>query len=255
MGPRVFPLLKETESKNLTSDQWAMEVGNTYGSLLGDVMSLVSDLNPRSNNKGPFNEISPQVRGRLMGCGMCLLGYSTAKKSLIERGMTPEQVEAMPVGQVIAIQASHAYQHSAQEFEKLWYMPFTAVQQRRGEIENQLRAEGYLGPGILSKEVIPVASLLLPAIQACRTAQERLARDMAAMQVIEALRMHAASTGKLPASLADVTIVPIPRNPATDQPFDYKLEGETGILDLPSSEGFPGYHRRFEITLRKQTSG
>ena len=180
---------------------------------------------------------------------MSLFGYTNAKKALIEGGMTSEQVEEMPVGQVISIQASRAYRHTAQELEKLWYMPFAVARQRQGAIEGRLQSEGYLNSIGQSKEIIPIASLLLPAINACRSAQERLSRNLAAMQVIEALRMHAAETGKFPASLEEVTIVPVPLNPATGKPFDYKFDGETAVLDLPSSEGFH-HNFRYEITLR-----
>ena len=43
-----------------------------------------------------------------------------------------------------------------------------------------------------------------------------MARNLAALQAIEALRMHAAATAaSCPPSLAEVTVVPVPRNPAT----------------------------------------
>ncbi|MBN1852937.1 MAG: hypothetical protein JW829_09440 [Pirellulales bacterium] len=251
IGPRVFPILQDAESKNLTTDQWAVKIGETFATLFGEVNALAHGETDRVGiDEGPLKHFSPQVIGRLQGLGLSMLTYTTAKKALIECGMTPDQVEAMPVGQVIAIQASRAYQHTAQEYEKNWYMPFDAARQRQSLIQKELQKEGYLGPKPF-KEIIPVATMLLPAIQACRTAQERIRRDVAAMRVLEALRMHASSTGKLPTSLADVTMVPVPLNPATNKAFDYKLDGETGVMDLPSSEGFPGFHRRFEITLRK----
>ena len=81
--------------------------------------------------------------------------------------------------------------------------------------------------------VFPIASLLMPAMNAARSAQERLTRDLAEMQLIEALRMHAAETGKLPGSLDEVTIVPVPNNPATDKPFLYSLDGKTAVLKCP----------------------
>jgi hypothetical protein len=45
----------------------------------------------------------------------------------------------------------------------------------------------------------------------------------------------AASGGKLPATLAEVTIVPVPQNPATGQPFAYSLNASGfGTLDVPA---------------------
>ena len=40
---------------------------------------------------------------------------------------------------------------------------------------------------------------------------------------IEAIRMHAARTGELPAALDQLSVVPAPANPFTGRPFDYRL--------------------------------
>ena len=62
----------------------------------------------------------------------------------------------------------------------------------------------------------------------------RLDVRVAALRAIEAIRMHAhAHDGKLPASLDEVKIVPVPHNPATGQPFAYRREGETAVLEGP----------------------
>ncbi|MEM9660045.1 MAG: hypothetical protein AAF961_16910, partial [Planctomycetota bacterium] len=96
-----------------------------------------------------------------------------------------------------------------------------------------------------------LASLLLPATQAVRTAEMRLERQRNAIQVVEALRMHAAATGALPATLDEIRMAPVPNNPATGAPFEYRLDGETAILDLPTSDGTPGVAWRFEIKLQE----
>jgi len=73
-------------------------------------------------------------------------------------------------------------------------------------------------------------------------------RDIDAMRVIEAIRMHAAETGQLPETLDDISVVPIPLNPATNKPFDYQLNDGTATLKLPRSDG-TYYSRRFELRL------
>jgi hypothetical protein len=89
----------------------------------------------------------------------------------------------------------------------------------------------------------------MPSIHAVRGAQVRLDRDVAALRVIEALRMYAAEhNGKLPKSLDEMTAVPVPRNPATGKPFEYRLNGTTAVLDLPMSDGL-NVSRRFEIQI------
>jgi hypothetical protein len=123
------------------------------------------------------------------------------------------------------------------------------MDRRQETVERQLKRADLMS-GSAEREVLPIAPLLLPAMRAVRTAQLRLERDLAALRLIEALRMYAAEhAGSLPAALDEITEVPVPTNPATGKPFQYRLDGQTAILDLPSSEGFPGYNRRFEIKV------
>ena len=57
-------------------------------------------------------------------------------------------------------------------------------------------------------------------------AEARLDRRVAALRVVEAIRMHAATHGgSLPESLDKITEVPVPFDPVTGQPFGYHLEG------------------------------
>ena len=91
--------------------------------------------------------------------------------------------------------------------------------------------------------------MILPAVQQVTNAQVRTQRDIDVLRVIEALRMHAADAGAFPKSLDEITAVLVPKNPATGKPFEYRLDGETAILELPRSDGIT-YSKRFMITLR-----
>jgi hypothetical protein len=66
--------------------------------------------------------------------------------------------------------------------------------------------------------------------------------------------MHAAATGKLPASLAEIEIVPVPLNPATGQPFVYSLDAAAGAatLEFPAAGNLPARHdaKRYVIRLK-----
>jgi hypothetical protein len=58
----------------------------------------------------------------------------------------------------------------------------------------------------------------------------------------------------LPEKLADVTEVPVPTDPFTGQPFDYRLDGDKAVLTAPPPAGEPpheGNSRRYEIKLAK----
>jgi hypothetical protein len=82
----------------------------------------------------------------------------------------------------------------------------------------------------------------------------RLDRRIAALRCVEALRMYAADKGRWPAKLDDVTAVPIPLDPATGKPFDYRVEGDTFTLsaDPPENEKPSAANAiRYVITLKK----
>ncbi|MEX2091810.1 MAG: hypothetical protein WD971_03985, partial [Pirellulales bacterium] len=128
-------------------------------------------------------------------------------------------------------------------------MPYWEMRRQGDAFESAIHDARANGPAA-DREIMPIVSLLMPAMHAARSAEIRLERDLAAMQVIEALRMYAAShAGGLPAQLNEITEVPVPLNPATGQPFSYHLDGATAVLDLPASDGIPNYNRRFEITV------
>jgi hypothetical protein len=80
---------------------------------------------------------------------------------------------------------------------------------------------------------------MTPALQAVMRNNLRPDRRIAALRTIEAVRLHAAAHGgKLPESLNEVTEVPIPRDPATEEPFIYRAADAAAILhglraDLP----------------------
>ena len=81
------------------------------------------------------------------------------------------------------------------------------------------------------RELYPQVSLLAPLGGNVIVAQARLDRRVARLQTIEAVRMHAAATGKLPETLAAVSVVPVPADPVTGQPFLYRLEGDVAVVD------------------------
>ena len=156
----------------------------------------------------------------------------------------------MAVGQVIAVYSERINRRFADAFESTWYMPFDDLQQRRGrELDRELEKANPLGGGE-DRELLPIAKNLLPAMQAVRAVQVRSERDIAALRVIEALRMYAAEhAGGLPAKLDEIHEVPVPLNPATGKPFVYHLDGAVAVLELPLSDGIPGVNRRYEIKI------
>lgn len=234
-GPRVFPFIHQAESTDRSPQEW----NRLYSLAIRDLAKVGEGGIAMRSDTG----------ASVVATGMALVGYSHAKATLIAQGLDRERVEKMSVGQVLAIYTERNYRLFADEFAKLWYVPFPELRKRDRALGERLRNAGSFAGGA-ERDVLPIVSTLLPALQAARTAQVRLERDLAALRVIEALRMYAAGhDGRLPASLADIDQVPVPTNPVTGQPFVYRLEGATAILELPPSDGIPGYNRRFEIQI------
>jgi hypothetical protein len=58
-------------------------------------------------------------------------------------------------------------------------------------------------------------------------------RKVALLQVVEALRMHAAKTGKFPEQLSEFTLVHVPNDPASGKPFEYEFKGDQAVISSP----------------------
>ena len=119
-------------------------------------------------------------------------------------------------------------------------LPCAATRSQAGYSRTRMTAE-MGGPG-QSTGAAPLflSRLLIPAVRHALAAEVRLQSTLAATQTIEALRMHAAANGgQLPKSLDDVTIVPVPLNPATDKPFRYDFTDGLATPPLPAPAGRP----------------
>jgi hypothetical protein len=81
----------------------------------------------------------------------------------------------------------------------------------------------------------------------------RLDGTVASLQCVEALRHYAAThNGQLPAKLADISDVHLPNDPATGNPFTYRIEGSKVVLETsPPKGGRPWDGVRYEITVAR----
>jgi len=189
------------------------------------------------------------VESGIAAAAIATVGYSHAKEQLIAQGMDPARVEKMAVGQVIAIYSERNYRRFADEWEKLWQVPYARSIEMARRLDQKIYAARPLGESV-DREILPFAMLLLPALQASQAAQVRLDREVASLRVIEALRMYAADhDGRLPARLEDIDQVPVPNNPATEKPFVYRLDGATAVLELPPADGLASGNYRYEIQI------
>lgn len=149
-------------------------------------------------------------------------GYAEAKQRLVARGIKADEVEAMPVSKVIMLDALHQYNCNVQE-------AMCRTRQALAEPSRlpELRRENSL----TYPESLPISQNLgVATLNSVAQAVLRIERHRAAIQVVEALRLHAAQTGKLPDRLNTVTAVHLPVDPATGSAFAYERTDDAAIL-------------------------
>ncbi len=171
--------------------------------------------------------------------------HAQAKQRLAERGIEKAKVDAMPMSQAIMLDLIHDYQATRDEIFKWMYLPVnewpslqTLARQERENLEKT---------GALS-----FSRMLLPSVSRVRFSYLRLERETSILRAVEALRWHAAVTGELPHLWKDVTVVPVPRDPWTGEPFRYQRLGDTALLEALAPDDTSGLrHVRYEIHLGK----
>jgi hypothetical protein len=163
------------------------------------------------------------------------------------RGLSAATVAAMPPAQVLLLYIFGTQQELRDEVFKVTYLPYPQARRMIEAVAERLRTTP-------DSEAKRVAKLFLPAIQRVPAVPVRLDRRIAALRVIEALRLHAAANGgQLPERLDQVNVVPIPNDPGTGQPFEYKRDGAKATL-ISRIPGEPAEKEglRYTITMRER---
>ncbi|MFI5454753.1 MAG: hypothetical protein ACHRXM_04820 [Isosphaerales bacterium] len=167
----------------------------------------------------------------------------TAREYLkTSRKLTDQQVDAMSEDQIVALYITDHHRELWDDHFKASYLPARDAITQLIAAENRF-SSAKMGPFVLFVQ-------LLPAVQAGLKAELRLDRRVAALRVIEALRMYAAAHhGSLPESLNQITEVPVPDDPATGKPFEYRCTGNSAILSGPPA-GLPPPWPGYRIAIR-----
>ena len=158
--------------------------------------------------------------------------------------MDPERVKAMSEDEVVARAFVGQYRDMRDDLFKMSYLPWREAKSLSGAAQQRLTS---VKPGPLV-----VLAELQPTIINCLDAQMWLDRRVAALRVVEAIRLYAAShDGKLPAALNEVTEVPVPRDPAMGMPLAYRRDGAAAVLTLPDAGMKDRPTPSYRITIRK----
>ncbi|MEQ8209265.1 MAG: hypothetical protein RH917_05485 [Lacipirellulaceae bacterium] len=222
LGLRSFPVLQAPEAQQYDAARWRLEF-QKFREDLGKFQELLG------NNDEPLR-VALQ---KLIDTDQMADVYPAAKRRLETKNVPAWDLSVMPPEQAILVDASQEYHRVLDDVTTWSTLPFPELVKHadwnKGKTDNR--------PSNLDSYGALLAQVALPALKAVRKAEARLVRDIAAMRLIEALRMHAAETGQFPEILEKVKCVPVPENPSTGEPFVYRLEGKDAILDLPFSDG------------------
>jgi len=175
-------------------------------------------------------------------------------------GMARQHGQAPTIGQVLlATAAGHSLCREVEEFVQgkeapnlhpaLAGLPRPFIDVEKAiESEKKAASSGLTGK-LLSRQF---ESQLKPAHDRSRVIVKRFDSNLAALQCVEAIRSYvAAHNGQLPAMLADITEVTVPKDPMNGEPFHYARTGATATLESFLPPGGSERERvRYEISIR-----
>ena len=199
------------------------------------VLETLMKRGPLWDNKTPDKDTLKQI----------VALYPKAKAALLGRSHVANEIDKMPAVQVVLL-------HGKAEMERLRddILKWASLPYWEGN-EGLKRAEDALSNVRDSQQSLTLLLSLIGSIRRAQIAPMRMDRRLAALRCVEAIKLHVLDTGKLPAKLDEIKSAPVPADPMTNQPFDYRLEGETAILTAPLNGLQRGNGWRYEITVRK----
>lgn len=227
----TFPLLGSIDRRTLTPDEWRA------------LLEELARLPELATVAGPDAPDKWQSRAT-----MALLGvkaYPNARRHFLARGLSPDEIDAMPVSQMLCSYWIREYRTWSDELFKWHNLPFWRAHDGLRAAEQRLeKAAG-------NEIEFPPILILLPSLSRAMFLSAALDRRIDMLCCVEALRAHAAANdGNLPASLGELTVMPIPRDPTTGTSFVYDADGGTFILESPAPSGYRARDaRRYRVTL------
>lgn len=238
-------LIREAEHLH-TADEWLRMLIDANG-LISAMSSNTQDFQSDYFKLADGTDLNPQIN--VMRLAMTI--YPRAKQELARFGFTHEQVDAMPVIQVIAIHEARVAKYRRDELLKLSYLPYPQAAPLLREFSFTSTPKSASGRLSDMQELFPLFKGLHPALEQAMATNVRVDRRLLRLQVIEALRMYAAANNRrFPAKLADIQEGAFAVDPVTGTPISYRLEGQTAVIEFPMAE-IPSYGEIIRVSLRK----
>jgi hypothetical protein len=175
---------------------------------------------------------------------------NAARRRLIDSGQPEDRVSRFPPDQVILLDEMREYEARHDDLLKILILPPWQFEPLWKPLNERIKPKKG---NAMDRSLF--ADLLLPAVHKVRRRQGALDQRIAMLRHVEALRLYAADhDGKLPATLDEITAVPLPVDPFTGRPFLYKVEGATAHLrgtPPPGMETEAPFNLHYEVTIQK----
>ncbi len=154
-----------------------------------------------------------------------------------------KHIPAMSDDQVVALYLSGRHRELWDEFFVASYLPLRDAIPQLAAAAQRMQAE--------KSAPLSLFVVMTPALHALMTNSLKVERLVPALRTIEALRLHAAANGgKLPESLNEINEVPVPRDPATGEPFVYRAADDVALLNGLRAD-LPPPRISYKITIRR----
>ena len=237
-----LPELRDVEHAQRSPEQWKAALT----SMIERLMEL-NRLTEGTSLAGPNGASVKDEAATLAQAVEVAFAYPKAKAGLLAAGREKKEVEAMPPAQVILIYMALTHERLSDEMFKWYNVPYPQARTGARQVEQRMGSE------YRRQEIVPLTSMIVPAILAIKRADARGQRRIAALRVLEAMRLYAAEhDGKLPAALDDIKDVPIPLDPVSDKPFGYQRTADNkAVLEgrPPEGEWWVQLGLRYEIEM------
>jgi hypothetical protein len=228
---RLLPEMTDLEQPR-TDAEWAARLARFHGRILGIRAGYTKREKgqPRAGNSGDFKENLAEFKEWVLPQAKA---YFEARQDKVDSRTDDERILRY---------FGASYRDLYDDVHKAGYLPFFEAEPVYDRGEKQL-ISAKNGPLTIFAEMIS-------NVHGVHSNDARLDRKVAMLRAVEALRLHAGALGRLPDSLDQVKVAPIPIDPYTGKAFRYEATGESAELasEIP---GAPVFGFTYRITLRK----
>ena len=158
---------------------------------------------------------------------VCIACYPYGKERLLKQGFASEEIDEMSVSRVVV-------PYILEEIKAAYDLLIVASSFPVNSNHTAIVFDEMAYTNISESPARIYLALLLPAVQAAKSAYLRQEQSLDLLKITEAIRYYAAvHDGKLPESLEAIEELYIPKiNPMNGKPYTYRVEGNTAIVDF-----------------------